>query len=83
MTTATAAPIDFKRSHAVSQPGWHHLAGTFRDSHHPVWIHDLAGRCVYSNPVALHAVEGEGTEAVQDILDYRNQRVGVLRIRLS
>lgn len=80
MTTLVSHP-DLKTGPGTLSP--EHLAGlarTFADSAHPVWIHDLSGRCVYRNRAASQGGAGGDRVASHEIFGSDNRRIGQLRV---
>ncbi|MEP0842000.1 MAG: hypothetical protein HRF43_04735 [Phycisphaerae bacterium] len=83
MTTAVA-PAQQRSSHGSPlAEAVVHLARTFGRAPQAVWIYDLAGQCVYRNPVAHRVPPDAGRDSLEDILDGQNRPIGRLRVRLD
>jgi hypothetical protein len=54
------------------------LAQTYNRSESPVWIHNLQGECIYTNPVA-ERVRPDLAPLVFDILDHHGRLIGRLK----
>jgi PAS domain-containing protein len=75
------AQFNLPESESLPPDALDQLAGTFENVRQAVWVHDNAGRCVYRNSIARRVVQRASLDAVQDILDYRDRRIGQLRVR--
>jgi PAS domain-containing protein len=59
------------------------LARTFDDAPQAVWVHDLAGHCVYHNRAASQTAPSDALDVLSDILDHQNRRIAHLRLRID
>lgn len=78
MTTAALPRIE--RSSSLSPADIQNLARTFDEAAAPVWVHDLAGDCVYCNPTAHRSIP-HVEDTVFEISNGDGLRVGHLRFR--
>jgi hypothetical protein len=62
----------FTREHLAS------LAATYAYASQPVWVRDLADRCVYQNPLARRTIVPLQPALTCEILDHRGIVVGSL-----
>jgi PAS domain-containing protein len=83
MTTAVAQVILPNLPSSLSADDLTRFASTFNDARQAVWVHDLAGRCVYRNPIARKTSPCAAKDALHDILDHEDRRIGHLRLRMS
>ena len=59
------------------------MARTFDESTQAVWIHDLSGRCVYRNARASRTIPCASADAVHELLDHHDRRIGHLHVRMD
>jgi len=83
MSTLAARPPMRDVTSAFSREHLASLAATYGCASQPVWVRDLANRCVYQNPPARGASLPRQRTVTCDILDHRGVVVGSLATVIS